>query len=760
MSSVWPEIRRGLRLRRRRTLLTAVGIALAAAMLSTAIVLADDLGGGFDRAARAADLPDAIVRFDPQARQRVAARVRALPDVAAFSTRSEFTNVHIAAHGHRSGRGSAEVVGPGRRGYAIVAGRDVSSRWGEVVVERGVAQSWHLALGDTLEVGGVGPQRIVGFAEAPDDVGYPLGVPRFYMSRAAVNARFGADPDQDVDVAEIWLRDPSRLNEVLVQARTSSYGLRGVRLITRSGVRVLLDQAAGIVIDLIVALSLFALATAAVMLAASARAEIQRRLHAIGVSRAIGASRGHLVMVQAAEAAAIAVPAATVGVVAGLLAASGPSGRLLTMLNEPPAGAALAGPLLAAWGLSVAIPVAAAAWPAARAAGRPPVALLQGAGLAATSRPRRPPRVRGRRAAGLTALGARLVAARRARLAATVLTLGTSAAFVLLLLALAAALNTLETDPGALGKRYRLTASLPAEQTPAVRAVPGVQAAAARYEVQALDSFSLGETIDVIAYPGDHTIFEAPPLVGGHRLSGSHQAEVGAGLADALGLSPGSVLAIALPSGAELRLRVAGVVGSLDHDGRVAYIPASALLRVDPAAPEQIAVRLDAGADPSRVSSALAALGAAPAPAGGATARGVPLVQTLRAILVAIAIVDGLVCLYALIQTCALTLAERRRTLAVLRATGAGAAAVRRLLTGVVFGLVAPAAVLGVIVERIVLGPAMSSLAAGYATLELGAGYAQILAVLAGLVVAGAVSVLWVTRLATREVVVVGLAAT
>lgn len=758
MSSAWREIRHGLRLRRRRTALTAVGIALAAAMLSTAVVLADDLGEGFTRAARAADLPDVIVRFDPQPLRRVAARVRALPDVAGFSTRTEFTNVDIAANGHDSERASAEVVGPGRRGYAIVAGRDVSSAYGEVVVERGVAQAWHLGLGGTLDIRGVGPQRIVGFAEAPDDVGYPLGVPRFYLSQAAIDARFGRDPDPRVDVAEIWLRDPHRLDEVLVQARTSSYGLRGVRLITRSGVRVLLDQAAGIVIDLIVALSLFALATAGVMLAASARAEVQRRLHAIGVSRAIGASRGHLVAVQALEAAVIAVPAATIGVLGGLVAAVGPSDRLLTMLNEPPAGAALAGPLLAGWAVSVALPVAAAAWPAARAAGRSPVALLQGAGLTSGRSARSRRRASGS-GAGLTALGARLVAARRGRLAATVLTLGVSAAFVLLLLALATALNTLETDPGALGKRYQLTAALPAEQTAAVRALPGVRAAAPRYEVQALDSFSLGETIDVIAYPGDHSTFEAPPLTAGHRLRGMRQAEVGAGLAAALGLSPGSVLAIALPSGTELRLEVAGVVSSLDHDGRVAYVPASALLRGDPGAPEQIAVRLDPGADPSRVSSALSALGAIPAAASGATARGVPLVQTLRAILLAIAIVDGLVCLYALIQTCALTLSERRRTVAVLRATGAGAPAVRRLLAGVVIGLIAPAAVLGVLVEKVALGPAMSDLAAGYASLELGAGPAQIGAVLAGLLVAGTVAVLWVSRLAMREAVVVGLAA-
>ena len=121
------------------------------------------------------------------------------------------------------------------------------------------------------------------------------------------------------------------------------------------------------------------------------------------------------------------------------------------------------------------------------------------------------------------------------------------------------------------------------------------------------------------------------------------------------------------------------------------------------------------------------------------------------------AIVDGLVCLYALIQTCAITLQERRRTVAVLRATGAGFAAVSRLLLGVVLALVIPAAVLGILIERLVLGPALANLAVNYATLELGAGLSQIAAVVVGLLVACAIAVLWVTRRATPETVVQGL---
>ena len=751
------DARRGLSLRRRRALLSALGIALAAAMLSAAVVIADGLGRGFDRAARAADLPDLLVRFDPVSARMVTDRIRALPDIAAYSLRLELTNVGIGATGHRRGDAIAEVMGPGRRtGYAIVAGRDLRPVGSEVLLERGFAQAWDVQLGGTFYVEGLGPQRVVGFVEGPDDVGYPLAKPRFYVSRAAIDARFGREPDPRVNLAEIWLRDPRYLNEALVQARSTSAGLRNIRFATRAGIRILLDQAAGIVIDLLVALSLIALVTAGVMLGAAARAEVQRRLRAIGVRRALGAQRGHIVLAHGLEAALVAAPAATIGLAAGVLATAGPSGRLLTLLNEPAPGGELVLPLLAGWLLSIAIPIAATSWPAWRAAGGPPVRLLRGGDLSTAGRRRARFSLRG---GGLGVLGARLVGARRVRLAATVVTLGLSTAFVLLLLSLASALRTLETDPGALGKRYQLTASLPPALAPRVRRIPGVELAAPRYEVEAADSFSLGETIDVIAYPGDHTAFEAPPLVSGRRLRGPREAEVGSGLADALGLAPGSTVALALPSGKELRLRVTGVVSSLERDGRVAYVPARALLAADPSAPSQLAVRLTPSASAGAVTAALTALGAAPTPASTATSRGAALVAVLRTILVAIAIVDGLVCVYALIQACALTVQERRGTVAVLRACGGGSLAIERLLAGAALALVIPSAVVGVLLERLLLGPALSRLAINYATLELGASPVQLLVTLGGLGAAAAIAVAWVGGQAAREPVVAGLAA-
>lgn len=753
--------RQGLRRRRRRAVLTGVGIALAATMLSAAVVLSYGLGTGFGRASRAAGLPDILVRFNDTSASKVVARIRALPDVARWSLRLEITNVGVGFDGRRRGDAVAEVLdSPGRLdGYAVVAGHNLSDRGSEVLVERAFASAWGIRLGDTIDVGGLGPERVVGFAEGPDDVGFPLAKPRFYLSRPALVARFGAAVNPQVDLAEIWLHNPAYVNEVLAQARATSFGLKDIQFVTGSGLRILIDQAAGIVIDLLVALSVIALVTAGVLLAASARAEVQRRLSVIGVRRAVGETRGQVALSQGAEAVLVALPAVSLGIAVGYLVTYSPASRLLTLLNEPAPGAELLVPLGAAWLAAVAIPSLGAAWPAWRAAGGSIVGLLRGGDVSVRRRARFVRRPAGSgRAVGLAVLGVRLMGARRVRWLATVLTLGLSAAFVLLVLALASELSTLETDPGALGRKFELTAALPPSSAARVSRIPGVAAVAPRYEVQAADSFELGETIDVIAYPGNHVTFEAPQLVAGRRLRGGGQAEVGAGLADALGLVPGSVLALALPGGRELRLRVSGIVSSLDHDGRVAYIPASALLSADPTAGSELAVRLKDGANPAAVTAALARLGGEPAVAAGATARGVPLVNVLRVILQAVAVVDGLVCLYALVQALGLTVFERRRTLAVVRASGGGPGAVARMLTGVVCALVVPAALIGVALERWAFGPALSRLAENYAVLPLTAGGLQVLGVVAGLGLAAAASVAWVTREASRESVVEGLA--
>ena len=107
-------------------------------MLVAALVVSDSLGFGFDRAAKAADLPDIIVRFNPQtleprrAADHRAARHRGATRCARRSPTSP-SRPTISS----PATATVEVVGAGPHGYAIVAGRELSSRFGEVVVERG-----------------------------------------------------------------------------------------------------------------------------------------------------------------------------------------------------------------------------------------------------------------------------------------------------------------------------------------------------------------------------------------------------------------------------------------------------------------------------------------------------------------------------------------------------------------------------------------------------------------------------------------------
>src|SRR6185295_6414130 len=128
-----------------------------------------------------------------------------------------------------------------------------------------------------------------------------------------------------------------------------AFGLGDLRFITRSGVRLVIDQAAGVVIALLTAFALVALVAAGTMLAAGAHAEVQRRLPALGVRRALGFTQADVVAEHAAAAVRVAAPAGALGIAAGALVVAGPASELLGALNERGPGLTLLGPLAAAW---------------------------------------------------------------------------------------------------------------------------------------------------------------------------------------------------------------------------------------------------------------------------------------------------------------------------------------------------------------------------------------------------------------------------
>ncbi len=730
---------------RGRRWLAALGVFAAALVVGTAATVGYGLATGFDRAAARADLPHVIARFDSEDRARVDARVRALPNLAARSYRHEEKNVGLRANGHATRKGVVHITAGGRRGYAVVEGRDLRGP-DEVLVERGLAREWDLAPGDRMEVFRGWDVRVVGVAVEPDNVAFPLTVtPRIYASDASW------DGPVPVNLAMLWLADPARADITLAQARATTFGIGGLSFVTRAGIEVLLGQAAGIVIALLGAFSLVALVAAGTMLAATAQADVQRRLPAIGVQRALGFTAGALAAQQAAAAARVAAPAAVAGLAVGALAVRGPSAALLAQLNELPPGAALL-PVLAACLLAiVAIVTAAATWPAWRAARRPPAEILRGGDLAPRS-PRSPGA-----GAGLLATGARFAVAARGRFAATVATVAVCAGVVTLMLALASLLQRLRDDPGTVGKRYELTVRLNPFEVGAVRAIPGVEAASERYQADVADSYRLGEPLRMVAYPGDHTAFEAPPLAAGRRLRTDGEAEVGVGLADALGLRPGATLAVQAEGGGEARFRVAGVVRALEHDGRMAYVRPARLLAAQPRVGSTIAVRLAPGADRAAVERRLTALGAPPQSATAATTRNAAFLGVLAAVLRGVGLAVGLVCLYALVQALAMTARERRGAVALLRACGGDAPTVATVLAGAALVVALPAAILGVALERFVFGPVVSRLAAGYAELPLAPSAGQAALVVGSLLALAAAATAVVARRTMREPVIEGL---
>jgi len=750
----------GILARRGRSALAALGVAAAAVVVGAAATIGYGLSTGFERAATAADLPSVLARFDADRLGDIDARVRTLPNLARREYRLEVNDVGLRGNRSSTEQGAVHVLldsadgvtGPPRRGYAVVEGRDLRSTSGEVLVERGLAHEWSLEPGDRLRVGPFGALRVVGITVSPDNVAYPLArAARVYIDQQEVRRRFGPG-ETPANLALLWLVDPAAADVTLAQARVVTFGVGGLRFVTRDGVQVLLDQAGGVVIALLIAFSLVSLVAAGTMLAAGAHADVQRRLAGFGVQRALGFTPGGIAARQAAEAAMVALPAAAVGLGIGVLAVAKPSGDLLAALNEIPPGSALLAPLLICLVAIVALFTAAATWPAWRAARRPPVTILRGGDITTGS---------GRRSAlpafGLPGLGVRFAVAARGRWLAAVSTVGVCAGVVLLMLGLATLLESLRDDPGTVGKRYQLTARLPAELTPAVRAIDGVAAAAPRYAVAVADSFRLSEPLTLVGYPGDHTRFEAPPLAEGRRIRAPGEVEVGVGIADVLGLRPGSTLAVQAPSGQELRYRVTGLVRALENDGRMAYVGTQRLLAAEPAAQPAIAIALAEDADRARIGAELQALGAPVQAVGGATTRNAAFLGILAAVLRGVGAAVGLVCLYALLQALAATARERRGAIALLRAGGADSISLALVFAGAAISVVLPAAAVAVALEATLFSPLVARLAADFASLPLGASAGQAVLMVAGLLLFALVSTSLVARSALRTPIVEGL---
>ena len=288
---------------------------------------------------------------------------RLSPTSRRIRVRTEVTGVGLETADEFADNGAVEIVGQGRRGYAIVAGRDVSGP-GPGRGRKGLADAWHLALGGTLDIDGLGTERIVGLSESPDNVSYPLASPRVYVSQRGIGPLAA-------NFAEIWLRDPRQpergarpgARDQLRPARPAVRHAFGGPRAARPGGRDRDRPARGAVADRARHRERDARRVRARRGPAPARGDRRQR--------AVGASRAHL----AAHPGVRGAVRRGAGCDASARSAerSRPTVRpagCSCCSTSPLPGRRCWPALAAAWLASVAIPVLAAAWPAWRAAGR------------------------------------------------------------------------------------------------------------------------------------------------------------------------------------------------------------------------------------------------------------------------------------------------------------------------------------------------------------------------------------------------------
>ena len=163
-------------------------------------------------------------------------------------------------------------------------------------------------------------------------------------------------------------------------------------------------------------------------------------------------------------------------------------------------------------------------------------------------------------------------------------TIAVCAGVVTLMLALASLLERLREDPGTIGKRYQIAVALDPWLVTRRRRLPGRGRGrrALQRRRRRLVPARRADAADRL--PGDHTQFEAPPLAEGRRIRAPNEIEVGVGLADPLGLRPGSVLAAQLSEAEEVRFRVVGIVRALENDGRIGWVQPGPAARRRPGA--------------------------------------------------------------------------------------------------------------------------------------------------------------------------------
>jgi putative ABC transport system permease protein len=323
--------------RKRRLTGSFIAVFLGVAFLTGTLVLADTLGtsidGFFTRAYQGTDVSvrSSVSVSDEPGTQRgmidasVLDRVRRVSGVAAAEPVIEGTGQLVG----RDGR-VIETQGPRTAGnwvadrdlnpYRVVEGRAPRAA-GEVVINRRVARDGELRVGDRTAV--LTPQRvpvtIVGISKFGDDdafggssfTAFTLADAQWYVaqrpglvSRVSVKAAPGVDRDALADRIKPVLGPGT---EALTGDALAEEGMTTVNEQFVSVFRMVLTAFAGV-----------ALLVAAFSIHNTFTIQVAQRTRESALLRAIGGSRGQVVVLVAAEALAVAVVATLAGVAGGV----------------------------------------------------------------------------------------------------------------------------------------------------------------------------------------------------------------------------------------------------------------------------------------------------------------------------------------------------------------------------------------------------------------------------------------------------------
>ena len=649
------------------------------------------LATGFDRAAarRPARRDRALRRREPRA--RVDARVSCAAEPAAPLVPLEIaTTSTCAARGHDDPTRRVETS-CSAAGAATRSSRGATcARAGEAVVERGLAATWDLRPGRPAR-----RRRLRRCASSASRSRPTTSRSRSSAGRASTCSHRGRASARSarrrhVNVALLWLARPGDGRRHARAGARGSLRDRAARSSSRARASgSLLGQAAGIVISLLVAFSLVALAAAGDDARRGAHAEVQRRLHALGVSaRSASRRRADRGAAGRSRPRSSRCRRRVLGVAVGL-ARSSRARRTTCSRAERARPRRGCSRLLARRG---------------RCARRAPVVAVAAAvaGLArraaAAGRALRGGDVSGVRAAaplGAGPVGLGVAARARAPAAAARTAVAVLAVCAGVrrcsMLALASLLERLAERPGArrpaLPDHRRRAGLMRSRGRAGSRASPAPRRATTPY---AADSFDLGESLELVAFRGDHTRFEAPPLAEGRRLRGPARGRGRAsGSRDALGLQPGSMLAAQLQAGARCASASSASCERSQQQGRVAYVARRGCSRPSRRSSRRSRSRRPSGSG-GAVRDELARSGLFAASSGGVAGGAVQAgrrgtAASLRRSWRCCApspCSTALVCVYALVQVLALTASERRQGVAVLRALGAGRAQITMPVRG------------------------------------------------------------------------------